>query len=110
MKKFLYILLALVMAPVALLVIITPMDSQKQYIFGLISIGLLFLMGISKKRSISVIMVVMSLLMSTRYMYFRLTQTLHFNSEIETILGMGLFLAEIAINLPYAELRFTRNL
>jgi hypothetical protein len=53
MKKFLYILLALVMAPVALLVIITPMDSQKQYIFGLISIGLLFLMGISKKRSIS---------------------------------------------------------
>jgi cellulose synthase (UDP-forming) len=28
-------------------------------------------MGISKKRSISVIMVVMSLLMSTRYMYFR---------------------------------------
>jgi cellulose synthase (UDP-forming) len=97
MKKFLYILLALVMAPVALLVIITPMDSQKQYIFGLISIGLLFLMGISKKRSISVIMVVMSLLMSTRYMYFRLTQTLHFNSEIETILGMGLFLAEVYV-------------
>ena len=97
MKKFLYILLALVMAPVALLVIITPMDSQKQYIFGLISIGLLFLMGISKKRSISTIMVVMSLLMSTRYMYFRLTQTLHFNSEIETILGMGLFLAEVYV-------------
>ncbi|WP_371320473.1 UDP-forming cellulose synthase catalytic subunit [Enterobacter soli] len=85
------------MVPVALLVVITPMDSQKQYIFGLISIGLLFLMGFSKKRSISVIMVVMSLLMSTRYMYFRLTQTLHFNSEIETILGMGLFLAEVYV-------------
>jgi cellulose synthase (UDP-forming) len=39
----------------------------------------------------------MSLLMSTRYMYFRLTQTLHFNSEIETILGMGLFLAEVYV-------------
>lgn len=35
--------------------------------------------------------------MSTRYMYFRLTQTLHFNSEIETILGMGLFLAEVYV-------------
>ncbi|VTN12497.1 Cellulose synthase catalytic subunit [UDP-forming] [Raoultella terrigena] len=42
-------------------------------------------------------MVVTSLLMSTRYMYFRLTQTLHFNSGIETILGMGLFLAEVYI-------------
>ena len=97
MKKFLFYLLLLALAPAAVLVIITPMDSQKQYIFGLISIGILFLMGFSKKRSISVIMVVMSILMSTRYMYFRVTQTLHFNSEIETILGMGLFLAEVYI-------------
>ncbi|MBS0849218.1 UDP-forming cellulose synthase catalytic subunit [Citrobacter sp. JGM124] len=97
MKKLLYVLIALAIIPVALLVIITPMDSQKQYIFGLISIGLLFLMGWSKKRSISVIMVVMSLLMSTRYMYFRLTQTLHFNSEIETILGIALFCAEVYV-------------
>ena len=98
MKKFLYVLLALAMLPIAVLVIITPMDSQKQYIFGLLIIGVLFLMGmVSKKRSVSVIMVVMSVLLSTRYMYFRLTQTLHFNSEIETILGMGLFLAEVYV-------------
>lgn len=97
MKKMLYALMALAILPVAVLVIITPMDSQKQYMFGLISIGLLFLMGWSKKRNISVIMVVMSFLMSTRYMYFRLTQTLHFNSEIETILGMALFFAEVYV-------------
>lgn len=97
MKKFLFYMLVLVLAPIALLIIVTPMDSQKQYIFGFMSIGILFLMGFSKRRSISVIMVVMSLLMSTRYMYFRLTQTLHFNSEIEAILGMGLFLAEVYI-------------
>lgn len=97
MKKSLFWLLALVLSPVAVLVVITPMDSQKQYIFGLLSIGILFLMGFSKRRSVSVIMVVTSLLMSTRYMYFRLTQTLHFNSAIETILGMGLFLAEVYI-------------
>lgn len=52
MKKFLYVLLVLAMLPVALLVIITPMDSQKQYIFGLLSIGVLFLMGFSKKRAL----------------------------------------------------------
>ena len=97
MKKFLFYLLMLALAPAAVLVIITPMDSQKQYLFGLISIGILFLMGYSKKRSISVIMVVMSFLMSTRYIYFRATQTLHFNSEIETILGIGLFLADLYV-------------
>ncbi len=73
-------------------------DGQpKAVYFGLLSIGILFLMGFSKRRSVSVIMVVTSLLMSTRYMYFRLTQTLHFNSSIEAILGMGLFLAEVYI-------------
>ena len=97
MKKFLFYLLMLALAPAAVLVIITPMDSQKQYLFGLISIGILFLMGYNKKRSISVIMVVMSFLMSTRYIYFRATQTLHFNSEIETILGIGLFLADLYV-------------
>lgn len=98
MKKILSLLLALVMLPLALLVIITPMDSQKQYIFGLISIGVLFIAGtLSKKRSVSLVMVAMSVLLSTRYMYFRLTQTLHFNSEIETLLGMGLFLAEVYV-------------
>lgn len=97
MKKTLFWLLVLVLSPIAVLVVITPMDSQKQYIFGLLSIGILFVMGFSKNRSVSVIMVVTSLLMSTRYMYFRLTQTLHFNSTIEAILGMGLFLAEVYI-------------
>lgn len=42
MKKVLFYLLLLVLAPVAVLIIITPMDSQKQYIFGLVSIGILF--------------------------------------------------------------------
>ncbi|MBL7633963.1 UDP-forming cellulose synthase catalytic subunit [Atlantibacter hermannii] len=97
MKKVLFYLLLLVLAPIAVLIIITPMDSQKQYIFGLVSIGILFLLGFSKKHSISVVMMVVSALMSTRYIYFRATQSLHFNSEIEAILGIGLFLAELYI-------------
>ncbi|GKL11149.1 hypothetical protein HJX16_01155 [Klebsiella pneumoniae] len=43
MKKSLFWLLALVLSPVAVLVVITPMDSQKQYIFGLLSIGMALL-------------------------------------------------------------------
>ena len=51
MKKSLFWLLALVLSPVAVLVVITPMDSQKQYIFGLLSIGILFLMGRTAQKS-----------------------------------------------------------
>lgn len=97
MNKFLFSLLVLLLLPVAAVIVITPMDSQKQYIFGLISIGLLFLLGISKSRRISVVMVIMSVMMSTRYIYWRATETLHFNSTIEAILGIGLFLAELYV-------------
>lgn len=97
MKKFLVILLALIFIPVFLLIIITPMDSGKQFIFGMTSVALFFFTGLSKKRSVSIVLVVISALCSTRYIYFRLTQTLHFPSVIETILGTGLFLAEVYI-------------
>ncbi|MFB0712751.1 UDP-forming cellulose synthase catalytic subunit [Buttiauxella noackiae] len=97
MKKVLFYLLLLVLAPIAVLIIITPMDSQKQFIFGFISLAIMFVLGFSKKHSVSIIMMLVSVLMSTRYIYFRATQTLHFNSEIEAILGIGLFLAELFI-------------
>ena len=42
MSKLGFYLLLLVLAPVAAVIVITPMDSQKQYIFGLISIGMMF--------------------------------------------------------------------
>ena len=61
MKKTLFWLLVLVLSPIAVLVVITPMDSQKQYIFGLLSIGIRFVMGFSKNRSVSVIIVVTAL-------------------------------------------------
>ncbi|ORM68993.1 cellulose synthase catalytic subunit (UDP-forming) [Pantoea wallisii] len=97
MSKLGFYLLLLVLAPVAAVIVITPMDSQKQYIFGLISIGMVFLLGFSKSRKITLVMVILSALMSTRYIWWRTTETLHFNSEIEAILGIGLYLAELYV-------------
>ncbi|MDU6409645.1 MAG: UDP-forming cellulose synthase catalytic subunit [Yersiniaceae bacterium] len=97
MNKLLFSLLLLLLLPVALLVIITPLDSEKQYTFGLIGIATLFLLGLSKSKKVSVIMVVMSVLTSTRYIYWRATETLHFNSTIEAVLGIGLFVAELYV-------------
>lgn len=97
MKKIWFYLLLLVLAPIAAVIIITPMDSQKQYIFGLISIGLLFLLGFSKSQKVSVVMVFLSALMSTRYIWWRTTETLHFNSEIEALFGIALYIAELYV-------------
>lgn len=51
--------------------------------------------------------------MSTRYIYFRATYTLDFNSQIEAILGIGLFLAElyswIMLLLGYLQTAFPLN-
>ncbi len=95
MNKYIFSLLLLLLLPVAVVVIITPMDSEKQYIFGLLSIGLALMLGLSKSHFVNVIMVVLSFLMSTRYIYWRATETLHFNSLIEAFLGIGLFMAEL---------------
>ncbi|XBS69678.1 UDP-forming cellulose synthase catalytic subunit [Acerihabitans sp. KWT182] len=95
MNKPIFALLLLLLLPVAAVIIITPMDSDKQYVFGLLSIILLLLLGVSKSHLVSVIMVVMSFLMSTRYIYWRASETLHFNSVIEAVLGIGLFIAEL---------------
>uniref|UniRef100_UPI0028971476 UDP-forming cellulose synthase catalytic subunit n=1 Tax=Erwinia citreus TaxID=558 RepID=UPI0028971476 len=97
MKKVLYYLQLLILFPLAAVIVITPMDSQKQYIFGLIGIAILFVLGLSKSHKISLVMVFLSALMSTRYIYWRATETLAFNSEIEAILGIGLFIAELYV-------------
>nr|WP_024966400.1 UDP-forming cellulose synthase catalytic subunit [Pantoea sp. IMH] len=96
MKKVLYCLL-LLLFPLAAVIVIVPMDSEKQYIFGLIAIAILFALGISKSHKTSMVMVFLSALMSTRYIYWRATETLSFNSEVEAILGIGLFAAEIYV-------------
>lgn len=89
MNKVLFYLLLLILFPIAAVIVITPMDSQKQYIFGLISIAIVFLLGFSKSKKVSLVMVVLSAMMSTRYIFWRATETLHFNSEVEAILGIG---------------------
>lgn len=93
MNKVLFYLLLLVMLPIATIIVITPMDSDKQYFFGLASLGLMLLLGISKSHYVNVLLVVMSCLMSTRYIYWRATETLHFNSTVEACLGIGIFIA-----------------
>ncbi|QIP54760.1 UDP-forming cellulose synthase catalytic subunit [Hafnia alvei] len=96
MKRTLISLLSLlILLPISVLIIFTPMSAHKQFIFGLMMIGVLFILGRSQNKKISTTLVVLSLLMATRYIYWRATSTLSFNSWIEAVLGWGLFVAEI---------------
>lgn len=113
MNKLPLYLLIILLAPLAAMVVITPMDSDKQFIFAIVSLAILFLLNFSKRRDISVVMVLFSILTSTRYLYFRADQTLHFDSIIEAILGSGLFMAEVyswvMLLLGYLQTTFPLN-
>ncbi|WP_145515793.1 cellulose synthase subunit BcsC-related outer membrane protein [Yersinia aleksiciae] len=87
----------LLLFPIAILIIVTPMDSNKQYIFGIFSIAAFFLLGLSKSRKVTIVMTALSFLMSSRYIYWRTTETLHFGSVTETILDILLYTAELYI-------------
>lgn len=96
MKNLLLSLILIIIAvPASALIILTPMTAHKQFMFGLLMIGVLLVAGRSKNRKISTTLVALSLLMATRYIYWRATSTLTFNSWIESALGWGLFMAEI---------------
>lgn len=95
MNKSLFYLVMIASVPIVYLIVSTPMASHEQYLFAAISLLFMLFANYSRKKYISVMMVVISLLTSTRYLYFRATQTLYFNSQMESILGWVLFLAEV---------------
>lgn len=88
----------LIALPLLYFVVVTPMSATCQYIFSLCMIcGCFIVSNISKKHFISVILIIVSVTMTTRYMYFRATQTLVFESLIEAICGYILFFSECYI-------------
>ena len=95
MRKIIGIILTLTLLLLSLLVVITPMSSDKQYLFGLSVIAVVFIIGRFKGKKPVLAMLVFSLLMSTRYVWWRATTTLHFDSTLEMVLGSLLFAAEI---------------
>lgn len=95
MRKIFRLILTLALLVLSFLVIVTPMTSDKQYIFGITIIVAAFILGRFKNKKAVLAMTVFSLIMSTRYIWWRATTTLHFDSTLEMALGSLLFGAEI---------------
>ncbi|MDE1172393.1 MAG: UDP-forming cellulose synthase catalytic subunit [Parvibaculaceae bacterium] len=75
--------------------IITPLDLKSQIIFGVASIIAAFIISRSSARQLTIALAILSLVMSTRYIYWRTTETLHFQSFPGAFFGTGLYLAEV---------------
>jgi cellulose synthase (UDP-forming) len=76
-------------------VISVPLDLQEQMIFSAVTFIVAMLMRKMPGRLITLFMVVLSLTASTRYMYWRLTDTIGFDNFVDIVFGFGLVMAEL---------------
>ncbi|PZR37488.1 MAG: cellulose synthase catalytic subunit (UDP-forming) [Caulobacter segnis] len=83
-------------AAIIVLAVIVPLDTSGQLIFGLGSFAAAAAIGqLSDGRRMTIGLVVVSTALSTRYMWWRTTQTLHFDNPLAAGLGIGLYMAEL---------------
>jgi cellulose synthase (UDP-forming) len=88
--------LGIVVAALLTLVVVTvPLALNAQWIFAGVSILGAILLGRSKTRRGTLVLALLSLVVSTRYLFWRTTATLEFESPLGTVLGIGLYLAEL---------------
>ncbi len=91
------VLAALVIAGLFLVgvVVVTPLDLVSQALFGLLTITAMLIVKGHTSRGMTLILITLSIVVSTRYIWWRLTETLQFASPLEAFLGIGLILAEL---------------
>ncbi|PZU61254.1 MAG: cellulose synthase catalytic subunit (UDP-forming) [Sphingobium sp.] len=88
-------LVGLCVVGLAIMVITVPLDLHAQWSFAIASIVGAILIGRVKSRRATLVIAALSLLVSTRYMLWRTTNTLEFDSFPAFFLGTGLYLAEL---------------
>src|SRR5262249_45821442 len=94
-QNIVMVLLAIAGAFMLGIVIITPLDLVSQALFaGLRRLPMMLIKG-PPSRGVTLVLITLSIVVSTRYIWWRLTDTLQFGSVLEAFLGIGLILAEL---------------
>ncbi|WP_172116115.1 UDP-forming cellulose synthase catalytic subunit [Halomonas hibernica] len=98
MKSVLYkswiLLILLVCLPILAVVVSTPMTIHNQLIFGLMTALLLLVMGQVTSKRVRLGMALITIITATRYIYWRMTETLIIEPGLEAFLSFGLLAAE----------------
>lgn len=76
-------------------VVTVPMDLEKQAWFGFFVYCLALMLKGRTHRIFTFLMIALSILVSTRYMYWRLTESVDFESYFQIFMASGLLLAEL---------------
>ncbi len=77
------------------IVIVTPLDLVSQSLFAALTIIAMLLIKGHPSRGVTLMLITLSMVLSTRYIWWRLTDTMQFASVLEAVLGIGLILAEL---------------
>ncbi|MDP4077369.1 UDP-forming cellulose synthase catalytic subunit [Acidovorax sp. A1169] len=77
------------------LVVSVPLDLQSQWLFSAGSFAAALLLGRTPGRLSTLAMIVLSITASTRYIYWRLTDTVGFENLLDAFFGFGLVMAEL---------------
>ncbi len=86
----------------ALVYIILPMGPGAQAWLTVAGIAVFLVLNRNKSRLVSVILVMLSVTITSRYLYWRATETLEFETFLQTLFGSLLFLAEVFAGLLMA--------
>ncbi|MFO9750201.1 MULTISPECIES: glycosyltransferase, partial [Providencia] len=95
MQKIRNLLISAFFIVLFFLLIIIPLDSDKQFILGGVLVAFIFCIGRIKNKKTQLMMILVSLLCTSRYVWWRATTTLYFDSYLELFLGSLLFIAEL---------------
>lgn len=76
-------------------VVSVPLDLQEQILFSAMTFIIAMLLRKTPGRLTTLFMVVLSVTASSRYMYWRLTDTIGFDNPRDIVLGFGLVMAEL---------------
>jgi cellulose synthase (UDP-forming) len=93
--RFLYLLLACIGVVLSAFVIITPFNLQTQAAFAVFCFVVFLIVNHFKNRMATLIIVMLSVLVSTRYLWWRTTETLGFVDPFDMMFGYGLYAAEV---------------
>ena len=85
----------LIALPVAWVTITTPLSEGEQLGFSLLAFAAALFFRAVPGRFVTQALIVLSVIASTRYLYWRLTETISFESWLSGFFGTGLFLAEL---------------
>lgn len=85
----------LVCLPVVWLAITVPLTTGQQFALGALSFGAALFLSKLPGRYVTQALIVLSLVASTRYLHWRFTETISFDTWLNGLFGSTLFLAEL---------------